>query len=295
MYDRTVRRRRATFLGLVALSLILLTAYFGESAGGVLHGVQRGALAVLAPVQEGASRALKPFRDAFGWIGDTVDAKQERDDLVKRNRQLEGLVTRQQAELSQYDQIKGMVDVNAAAGLDRYRPLTARVISQTPSLFYSEIKIDKGSSEDVAVGQPVTGAGGLVGIVSTVVGGAATVRLITDEDFAVAARTLSTQVPGTVRPALGAPGDLVLDFVSRNRDVRKGERIVTAGTSSPRLPSRFPPSIPIGTVSRIEVGAGELDRTVHVKPAADMSNLQFVSVLTTPPGEQLSADATPQP
>ena len=43
--------------------------------------VQRGALAVLAPVQEGASRALKPFRDLFGWFGDTVDAKEERDEL----------------------------------------------------------------------------------------------------------------------------------------------------------------------------------------------------------------------
>ncbi len=40
MYDRTVRRRRATLAGLVALSLILLTAYFGESGGGVLHAIQ---------------------------------------------------------------------------------------------------------------------------------------------------------------------------------------------------------------------------------------------------------------
>jgi rod shape-determining protein MreC len=246
-------------------------------------------------VQEGASRALKPFRDAFGWVGDTVDAKQERDDLVRRNRELEALVTRQQVDLAQYEQIKGMVDVNEAAGLNRYRPLTARVITQTPSLFYSEIKIDKGSSEDVGVGQPVTGPGGLVGIVSETVGNAAIVRLITDEDFAVSARTLGTRVPGTVRPALGSPGDLVLDFVSRNKDVEKGERIVTAGTALPRLPSRFPPGIPIGTVRRIENGAGELDRTVHVKPAANLNDLEFVSVLTTRGGDSLTASASGTP
>ena len=34
---------------------------------------------VLAPIQEGANRALKPFRDLFGWFGDTLDAKEERD------------------------------------------------------------------------------------------------------------------------------------------------------------------------------------------------------------------------
>ena len=36
---------------------------------------------VVAPIQEGANRALKPFRDLFGWFGDTLDAKEERDEL----------------------------------------------------------------------------------------------------------------------------------------------------------------------------------------------------------------------
>ncbi|MBA2516522.1 MAG: rod shape-determining protein MreC [Solirubrobacterales bacterium] len=288
-----MRRRRAVLLGLVVLSLILLTAYFGESAGGGLHSVQRGALSVLAPVQEGANRALKPVRDLFGWAGDTVDAKQERDDLVKRNRSLEALVNSQQVELSQYDQIKKIVDVNAEANLDRFSPVTARVISQTPSLFYSEIKIDKGSSAGIALGQPVTGGGGLVGRVSRVAGNAAAVTLITDEEFAVAARTLKTKVPGTIRPEVGAPGDLILDFVSQRSDVDRGERIVTAGTTSPRLPSLFPPGIPIGKVRRVEAGAGDLDREVHVRPAADMSNLQFVAVLTETQTGDLTAAAAP--
>ena len=293
MYDRTVRRRRAVLLGLVALSLILLTAYFGESAGGTLHSVQRGALSVLAPVQEGANRALKPVRDLFGWAGDTMDAKQERDALVKRNQALEELVNAQQVELSRYDQIKKIVDVNAEANLDRFQPVTARVISQTPSLFYSEIKIDKGSSAGIRLGQPVTGGGGLVGRVSRVAGNAAAVTLITDEEFAVAARTLKTRVPGTIRPEVGAPGDLILDFVSQRSDVDEGERIVTAGTTSARLPSLFPPGIPIGKVRRIEDGAGDLDREVHVKPAADMTNLQFVAVLTDTRTDELTAAAAP--
>src|SRR5919205_3701400 len=81
MHDRVVRRRRAVLAALVALALILLTAYFGEASGGPLHGVQRGAMEVLAPVQEGANRALKPFRDLFGWFGSTLDAKHQRDQL----------------------------------------------------------------------------------------------------------------------------------------------------------------------------------------------------------------------
>src|SRR5947208_14646947 len=84
MHDRAVRRRRAVLVVLVAASLILLTAYFGESSGGRLHSVQRGALGVLSPIQEGANRVLKPFRDLFGWFGDTLDAKSQRDRYKKQ-------------------------------------------------------------------------------------------------------------------------------------------------------------------------------------------------------------------
>src|SRR5919109_2703870 len=96
MHDKAVRRRRAVLAILVILSLFLLTAYFGESSGGGLHAVQRGAMEVLAPIQEGANRALKPFRDLFGWFGDTLDAKGERDKLEAERDRLRQDVARLQ-------------------------------------------------------------------------------------------------------------------------------------------------------------------------------------------------------
>ncbi len=62
MYDKTVRRRRAVLVLLVVLSLVLLTAYFGEAPGGRLHDVQRGFLTVISPIQDGANKALAPVR-----------------------------------------------------------------------------------------------------------------------------------------------------------------------------------------------------------------------------------------
>ena len=95
MYDKTVRRRRAVLGLLVASSLILLTAYFGESGSGALHGVQRGTSEVLNPVQEGASRALKPVRDLFGWFGDTLDAKGKVEELSAERDRLRGELAQQ--------------------------------------------------------------------------------------------------------------------------------------------------------------------------------------------------------
>ncbi len=82
MQDKNVvRRRRAVLALLVALSLGLLTIYFGESAGGGLHAIQRGAQAVLAPIESGVNTAVKPVRDGTGWIGDALGAQGENDDL----------------------------------------------------------------------------------------------------------------------------------------------------------------------------------------------------------------------
>ena len=47
---------------LVAVSLILLTAYFGETPTSPLHSVQRGVVEVLSPIEQGASNVLTPVR-----------------------------------------------------------------------------------------------------------------------------------------------------------------------------------------------------------------------------------------
>ena len=39
------------------------------------------------------------------------------------------------------------------------QPVTARVIARSPTVWYSSIKIDKGSSDGVRVNQPVIAAG----------------------------------------------------------------------------------------------------------------------------------------
>jgi rod shape-determining protein MreC len=227
MRDRTVRRRRAVLAALVALSLILLTAYFGESAGGGLHAVQRGAQGILNPVQEGASRALKPIRDLFGWFGDTLDAKSERDKLeTERNTLL-----RENVELRvrnrEYTQLQRFYEAETAAGLKAYEPLTARVITRSPNVWYSRLTVNKGSDDGVRVNQPVVDGTALVGKVQSVTGGSAVIMLLTDEEFGVAAKAADSGEPGTISPAVGAPGDLLFDLVPRGRLVKEQDKIVT--------------------------------------------------------------------
>lgn len=286
MHDKVVRRRRAVLAVLVLLSLFLLTAYFGEGTNGTLHGVQRGAMEVLAPIQEGANRALKPFRDLFGWFGDTLDAKGQNKKLTAQNEQLQKDLIAAEQEKRELEQYKGLAEQNKEGGLDDYNPVPARVIARSPSSWYQTFQINKGSSDGVRVDQPVVNGAGLVGKVKSVSDGNASVMLLTDPEFGVSAQTLESAEPGSVGPAVGAPGDLRFELVPNAKEVRRGDKIITAGTSTSSrvsdLRSLYPRGILIGTVSRVETGEGELDRVIHVQPAADLHNLDIVEVLTEP-------------
>ena len=280
MYDKTVRRRRTALGLLVACSLILLTAYFGESAGGGLHAVQRGVLEVVGPIQEGASRALKPFRDLFGWAGDTVEAKGRVEELEKERDGLRAEAVAGQQAVRLNAQLSALMLLDTNAQLKDNAPVTARVIGQAPTVWFSEFKIDKGSSAGIRPDQPVVTGAGLIGKVRFVSKGTAIVSLITDHTVRVSARVADTGIPGRLKTASGNPRDLVLEGPTRDEPIERGQRIVTAGTGeSRRLTSLFPPGIPIGRVTRVEDPETD-DQVVHVKPYADTRRVEFVQVLT---------------
>jgi rod shape-determining protein MreC len=293
MHDKVVRRRRAVLAALVALSLFLLTAYFGESSSGGLHAVQRGALEVLAPIQEGVNKALKPVRDLFGWFGDTLDAQDERDRLVRERDGLRNEVAQLEVRNRELEQLKGLQEIDTTGGLQQYDPVPARVYQRSPSTWYQTVTINKGSSDGVSVDDPVVSGAGLVGKVKSVSDGNAVVMLLTDQDFGVSAMAPQRGEPGSITPIAGSGGDLLFDLVSKAEKIEKGDLIVTAGTTSARLPSVYPRSIPIGTVKRIEIGEGDLDRRIHVAPAADLLHLDIVQVLTKPDASLRAATPTP--
>ena len=85
---------------------------------------------------------------------------------------------------------------------------------------------------------------------------------------------------GLVKATVGNPSDLLLDFVQKGRAVRTGATVVTSGWRSSRLESLFPRGIPIGRVTRVDSDERELYQRVHLRPFADLRELDVVEVLT---------------
>jgi rod shape-determining protein MreC len=285
VYDKKVRRRRAVLGLLVALSLILLTAYFGESVGGPFHSIQRGVVQVLSPIQEGASRALKPVRDLAGWFGDTIHAKKQRDQLKKEVATLRKQVAGAQQAQNENRQLQALVSLDKTGSISSYQPHTARVIGRSPTIWYSQIEIDKGSGDGVQPDNPVIDGDGLVGRVKTVTSGTAIVTLVTDHTFGAQAEVLTGTNPdlGTVAPDVGDPTVLLLQNLPGASTVKTGDQVITAGSRSSRLESLFPKGLVIGAVT--QVSTDQLSGSSHqvkLKPAADLRHLDFVQVLTKP-------------
>jgi rod shape-determining protein MreC len=283
VHDKQVRRRRAVLALLVGVSLILLTAYFGESPSSPLHSVQRGIVQVLSPIQKGASTALKPVRDIAGWFSSTFHAKAERDRLRGEVNKLLAENSNLKQALIENQQLRQQVGLDNSNSISSYKPVAAHVISRDPTLWYATIQVDKGSDDGVHVDDPVTGDGALVGKVSLVAPSVSVVTLITDHSFAVSAEVQDQYGDtGVLVPKVGDPSSLLLQYLPPHAPISSFQRVVTAGFTTPGgLDSLYPPGIPIGQVNT-NFSQNDLlnNRQVQVTPFADLRHLDFVQILT---------------
>jgi cell shape-determining protein MreC len=100
----------------------------------------------------------------------------------------------------------------------------------------------------------------------------------------VTARDAATNTLGVLEIGEGPDRPFELNRVSKERVVREGDTIVTAGRRFGRLGSMFPRNIPIGSVKHVGQTDIENFQQIQVDPFADFSSLDTLVVLV--PKEQ---------
>jgi rod shape-determining protein MreC len=266
--------------GLVLLSLLLITISFREPTTGVVHQVEAAGATVLRPFEVAAERVARPFRDVYGYFAGLIHVKRENERLKEeisnlRQQALQGETAREQ--LAQLRELLRYVD--SPSFPSEYSPVNTRVISWA-SEFDQQVVIAAGSDHGIREETPVVTRDGLVGSVTQVAGSAALVTLLTDENSAVQARDQNTDAIGLVRHGQGE-GTLILDRVTKDRNVVEGDIIVTAGTRSRQYPSLFPRGIPIGIVTSVGQSDTALYKQIQIEPFVDFSALDAVTALIT--------------
>jgi rod shape-determining protein MreC len=277
VYRKQVRRRRAVLALLIVGSFLLLTVTYGQSP----NGVQQSIGAAFGPIQDVADRALKPARDLIGWFDETFEARGENERLREELVGLRKQASAGQVALQENAQLRRLLDFDRSPPVvySTFEPVTGRVIGRSPTFWHSAVNIDLGRDDGVRVDDPVMSGAGLVGRVASVQGGSAQVTLLTDHTSGISAKVLPGGAQGVVRPEVGDPEDLVLDFIKAARNVGAKQTVVTAGWRAGDLASHFPGSLPIGEVTQASVEEQEASQQVHLRPFADLANLDIVQVL----------------
>lgn len=277
MYRKQVRRRRAVLALLIVGSFLLLTVTYGGGS----NGVQRGVSTVFSPVQSVADRALKPARDLVNWFDKTFNARGRNAQLQTELETTRRLAVGAQAALAENAQLRKLLGLDRSGAIPSgYNEVTARVIARSPTVWFSDVTIDAGSGDGVGVDDPVVNGDGLVGHVSAVTGGSAKVTLIADQSSAVSAKVVPSGVQGVVRPVVGDPSKLILDFIDSSKHVGAGQSVITAGWRAQGLASIYPRNLPIGEVTNAPIVQQEAQQQVELRPFADLRNLDIVQVLT---------------
>jgi rod shape-determining protein MreC len=152
------------------------------------------------------------------------------------------------------------------------RTLPAQVIGSSGSEQSRSIYIDKGSRDGVRPDMAVITADGVVGKVLRVFRNTSQVLLVNDQTSGVGAILEKSRLQGVLR---GTPlGEVVLEKVMSDEAVQPGEKVVTSGGDQ-----IFPKGLAVGTVTKVSPGS-ELFLNIRVKPAADLSRLEEVLVIT---------------
>jgi rod shape-determining protein MreC len=265
---------------LVLVSFILITLSFREPSTGIVHGIESAGASVLRPFEVGAERVARPFRDVYGYFAGLVHVKRENERLKEEVSRLRQEALQGGNALEQLERLQVLMRFIDSPVFPRdYQPVSTRVISFA-SEFDQRVVIAAGSDHGIHDETPVITSGGLVGSVTRVTGSSALVTLLTDENSAVQASDQDTGAIGLVRHGQGE-GSLILDKVTKDKNVERGDIIVTAGTRSGQYPSLFPRGIPIGIVTSVGQSDTSLYKQIQIDPFVDFSSLDAVTALIT--------------
>ena len=278
MARKTVVKRQAVLAALLLVSMAMLTWYFREPMGGVLHSTQRGGLRVISPVESGVSTALDPFRGAYQWMAGIFSAQSENQRLRQESDQLRAEVVSLREQSEENKRLRDMLGfVNQPSFPADYKFVTSRVIGRSGSAWNATITINRGTDAGVQLGQTVVSGQGLVGQISAVTTNSAQVLLIIDQNSHVEAKLQNGATTGTVLGSIN--GLLEMDFVDKNQKVQKNDVVVTSG-----MGKLFVKGIQIGVVDEAADQQIEYFKSVSITPFVDFGRLEEVLVLLPPPG-----------
>ncbi|MBE0696579.1 MAG: rod shape-determining protein MreC [Anaerolineaceae bacterium] len=203
--------------------------------------------------------------------GDINLIRTENELLKNENALLRSQLIQVQEQQKDNEIVYALLKVARAQPTSDY--IAAMVIGRDSSPFLRYVIIDQGSDAGLRRGMPVLTAQGLVGRIDAVTASAARVQLIIDSASAVNVRLPDSNADAILVGSV--TGDITLEMVPQEAEVRPGELILTSG-----LGGTYPSNILVGQVSSVRKLQTALFQSASVQPVVDFANLRAVLVVT---------------
>ena len=273
---RDTRESRLLLVLLVSIAFALITLDIRGGENSPLDGPREAAASFFGPVEEGVAGAVDPVANAISAIRESGDRHDRVAELERENAEL-----RQQLGSDEYrdSRTRQLDELLRTAGAGGYRIVGAQVIAIGAAQGFSwTVTIDAGTEDGITRDMTVLNGDGLVGRVTTVGRGQATVLLANDPEFSVGTRLEGSEELGL---ATGGGGNTFeVQLFNQQARVREGDRMVTFGSAENRP---FVPGVPVGEVVNVNRSNGDLTRTVEVRPFVSFTQLDLVGVVVEPP------------
>nr|WP_280637622.1 rod shape-determining protein MreC [Endozoicomonas sp. G2_2] len=264
-------RRIAPGIRIVAIAIISIILMMVDHASTSLTPV-RSTLAV-------ATQPIQMIAEMPGEIAHYMGRYFDRGQLITENEALEQKVLLLQARLQRLASLQAENEriralLASASSLDQ-NVLIARILSVSPDPYRHYIKLNKGSTDGVFVGQALVDANGIMGQVTDVTPLDSRAILITDANHGIPVEINRTGLQ-TIAQGSGKSNELRLPFLANNADIRADDLLVTSG-----LGGRYPAGYPVGTVTSVVHQPGDEFLDVVANPSAHLNRGREVLLVWT--------------
>jgi len=196
----------------------------------------------------------------------TLETFASHKQLIDENKSLRQSQLLLQSELQKFQLLKAenqrLQDLLQSAKKIEQNVLVAEMLAVDMDPYRQNILINKGSRDNVYLGQAVIDASGVMGQISHVSSFSSTALLISDPSHSIPVRVVRNGLR-SIATGIGQADQIKLNYIPGNGDIEVGDRLVSSG-----LGGRFPVDFPVATVSRVSRPAGKPFAIVYAEPTA---------------------------
>ena len=269
--------KKYVFIGVVILIIILLIIFsFTLKEDRKLNPVESFLRDTLSYAEKIVTYPFSYITTKTREYNKLKDVNEENDILETSLDRIDAIETENVELRRQIDALKNELNIDYT--LTDYEYLNATVTSRSVGYWYNTITINKGSYNGIKKDMVVINSKGLIGKIIKTSTFTSDVRLITTSEtnnkISVHISNGDNNLYGLINNYDYSKNLLEVEGISNTKDVDIGDFVYTSG-----LGGIFPSGILIGSVSEITTDSYDLAKIIKVKPSADFSNINYVSVL----------------